>query len=399
MTQNPPKISEIDATLIAQLEASLAQVIPILPKSWLRVLTKALSGLYILLYRYAGFIFLQLFVASATIKPVEIFGRVIRPLIEWGRLIGVGDPVGATQAQLTISIVVTNQTGQLDSGTQFINSTNGVTYLLNASVLLDATTVTGTITAQSDQSGGDGSGAIGNLAVSDTVEFANPLANVNRTATVTVIVVSAADEEAETVYRNRVIDRFRKRLQGGALIDYEAWGEETAGIINVYPYTGAIAGHIDVFSEATVASSGSADGIPTAAQLAAVLAAIQLDDNGLASRRPAGSFVNSFPITRKSFETTISGLVVDNPVTVQAEITAAVLAYFAEREPFVSGVTPLPRKDLLTKNDLTTVVTQIVLAAGGFFSSVSFTLTGSGTQQFAYTLLQGEKAKTTVGYI
>ncbi len=399
MAINTPKISEIDATLIAQLEASLAQAIPILPKSWLRVLTKALSGLYILLYRYAGFIFLQMFVASATIEPVEIFGRIIRPLIEWGRLIGVGDPTEATQAQLTIDIVVTNQSGQLDSGTQLVNATNGVTYLLNASVLLDAAIVIGTITAQGDQSGGDGSGTIGNLAVSDTVEFANPLANVNRTATVTVIVVSAADKESETVYRNRVIDRFRKRLQGGALVDYEAWGEETAGIINLYPYTGAIAGHIDVYSEATVASSGSADGIPTAAQLAAVAAAIELDDNGLASRRPAGSFVNSFPITRKSFVTTISGLVVDNPVTVQAEVIASVLVYFAEREPFVSGVTSLPRTDMLTKNDLTTLVTQIVLAAGGLFSSVSFTITGSGTQQFVYTLIQGEKAKSTVDFI
>lgn len=390
-----PKISDVDASLIAQLEASLNQTIPLLPKSWIRVLTKVLSGVYILLYKYAGFIFLQLFVSKATIEEIEVFGRTLSPLIEWGRLIGVGDPLEATQAEFDITLTVENQIGQLDSGAQLINATNGVTYLTLTSVLLDAATVTASVIAAADQTGGDGSGAIGNLNVGDTIEFANTLPNVARSTTISVINVAAANEEAEDIYRQRVIDRFQKRLQGGALVDYEFWGEEVAGIINVYPYTGALPGHIDVYSEATEASSGSPDGIPIAAQLIAVFDAIELDVDGLASHRPANAFVNSFPITRTGFNVQVSGLVVDNPVSVQSTIDAAVVQYFLDRSPFVSGVTPLPRTDGITRNDLLTLITQVVVTAGGSFASATFSLTGVGGPLFTYILGLGEKAKLT----
>lgn len=397
MSLDTPTTQEINDNIIAQLEATLSQTIPLLPKSFLRVLAKALAGVFILLYKYGGFMFLQIFVQTASASDTKILGETVNPLTFWGRLIGVGDPTAATNAELTIDITVTTQSGTLPSGTQLLNADNGVTYLTIGAVALNAATVSATIRAASDQSGGGGAGTIGNLDPGAIVSFANPLSNVARNAVVTAQTVTAADAEATEVYRQRVIDRFQKKPQGGAYADYEAWGEEVEGIINVYPYTSDCPGQVDVYCEATEASSGSADGFPTTAQLEAVLDSIQLDDNGLASRRPAGALANSFSISRTAFVVTVSALVVDNPATVEADITSAVEEYFLGREPFIFGLSILPRKDQITSSGVGGVVNDVVEAAGGVFGGV--VLTEGGTPFSLRTLGIGEKAKATVAFV
>jgi hypothetical protein len=399
MSLQTPTTASINASIIAGLEATLNQTIPLLPKAFNRVLAKVLSGVFILLYKYCGSIFLNIFVATASIKNTTINGILVKPLVFWGRLIGIGDPVAATQAELLIDVTVENQTGSLPSGSQLVRTDTGVTYITIGSVLLDAAVVQATIRAVSDQVDGGGAGAIGNLEPADVVSFANPLPNVARDAVVDSQIVTGADAETTAAYRQRVIDRFQVRPQGGAYADYRIWGEEVAGIINVYPYTGD-PGEVDVYSEATVASSGSADGIPTAAQLTAVLAAITLDDNGLASRRPANAFVNSLPITRSGFDTVISGLVVDNPAQVQTDIEDALIQYYLTAEPYIDGLSIPPRKDRITRSAITGLVEDIVTAASGIFTDVTFDVTTVGGSLELYILQQGEKAKSvTVSFI
>lgn len=399
MALQTPTTKEIRDNIIAQLEATLNQTIPLLPKAFNRVLANALAGVFILLYKYGGFTFLQMFVSTATIEETEINGVMVSPLKEWGRQIGVGDPVPATNAELLIDITVENQTGSLPSGSQLLNADNGVTYITIGAVLLDAPVVQATIRAVSDQTDGGGAGAIGNLQPADVVSFANPLPNVARDAVVDSQIVTGANAEATEVYRQRVLDRWQKRLQGGALSDYEAWGEEVAGIVNIYPYTGANPGEVDVFAEATVESSGDPDGIPTGAQLQAVLDSITLDENGLASRRPANAFVNVFPITRTAFDTNVSDVAADNLAQVQADITAAIEEFYLAAEPFVDGLTIPPRKDRITRSALIGLVEDIVTAAGGTFTTVTFSEDGVGGSLELYVLQEGEKAKSeTVSY-
>ena len=393
MALQTPTTGDISDNIIAQLETTLNQTIPLLPKSFLRVLAKALAAVFIILYKYAGFTFLQIFVATATIEETEINGSLVSPLKAWGRLIGVGDPVAATSAELLIDITVENQTGSLPSGSQLLNADNGVTYITIGSVLLDAATVQATIRAVSDQTGGGGAGTIGNLQPADVVSFANPLPNVARDAVVDSQVVTGADAESTAAYRQRIIDRFQKVPQGGAYADYELWGEEGAGIANIYPYTGA-PGEVDVYAEATVASSGSDDGIPTGAQLQAVADSIELDDAGLASRRPANAFVNVFAITRTGFDTVIDGLVVDNTAQVEADIEAALVDFYLEAEPFIDGLTIPPRKDRITNSALTGLINDIVNAANGIFTEVTFDVTTVGGSLDLYVLQEGEKAKS-----
>lgn len=391
MSLMTPTTKEINDNIIAQLEASLNQTIPLLPKSFLRVLSKALAGVFILLYKYGGFIFLQMFVQTASDQDTEVNGLTVNPLKFWGRLIGVGDPTAATNAELLVNITVTNQTGFLRSNEQLVGANNGVTYITLGSVLLDAPTVQATVRAVSDQDNNGGTGAIGNLDTGDVVSFANPIANVAREASVVSQVVTGANAEETEVYRQRVIDRFQKRPQGGAYADYEQWGEEVEGVLNVYPYTSDCPGQVDVYVEATEASSGSADGIPTPAQLQAVLDSIELNENGLATRRPANALPNTFPITRTAFDVVVSGIVVDDPGQVQADITLAIEEYFTDREPFIDGLSALPRRDRLTRSAIGGAVDDIVSAAGGIFTTVQLTLTTVPLE--LYNLGIGEKAK------
>lgn len=390
MSLSTPTTETISANIISQLEAELNQTIPLLPKSFTRVLAKALAGVFILVYKYAGFMFLQWFVSTATMRETVVNGRTIRPLVEWGRLVGEGDPNPATQAELVVDVTVESQSGSLPSGSQLINTDTGVTYITIGDVLLDAATVQATVRAVSDQQDGGGAGTIGNMQPGETLSFASPLSNVARETTVASQATTGADAESETAYRARVIGRFQRRPQGGAYADYRQWGLTVTGIIGIFPYTGD-PGEVDVYVEATAASSGDPDGIPTSAQLQAVKDAIEQDDNGLASRRPANAFVNTLAITRTAFDIEVSGLNVDDPATAQTDIQNALEDYLSGREPFIAGLSTLPRRDRIAQTAIGGIVDDIVTAQGGTFSGVS--VTENGNTVTVYTLGEGELAK------
>lgn len=386
-----PTTSQVANNVIVQLEASLSQTIPLLPKAFSRVLAKSLSGVVVTLYKYAGFNLLQQFVSSASFGETEVNGRLIRPLVEWGRLIGAGDPLPATQAELTVSVTVTNPSGSLPGGSQLLHASTGVVYQTVAAVLLDAETVTVTARATSDQAGGDGAGTVGNLEVGQMLQFASPLPNVATNATVTGASVVGADGEAEDVYRARIIRRFQRRAQGGAYADYRAWGT-VAGIRNVYPYTGA-PGEVDVYVETT----STPDGIPDSAQLAAVLTSIEYDPEespsptGLANRRPVNAAVNVLPITRTAFDVDIAGFEADDPPAVLEAIEQGLDEFLRAREPYIVGLSALPRLDRVTQGFVAGVVNEIAEANGASVASV--TLRRSGVTILQYNLQHGELAK------
>jgi len=395
MSLSTPTTKEISDNIIAQLESTLNQTIPLLPKSFMRVLAKALGAVFVILYKYAGFIFLQMFVQEASNSETIINGKTLIPLVEWGRLIGVGDPAPATSAELEIQITVNVQSGTLPSSTQLVSTDNGVTYLTLESIILDAPLKTVNVMAVSDQAGGGGVGTIGNLDIGSILSFVNPLANISSNTLVTNQIVTGAEAESTEAYRQRVKDRFQKRPQGGALSDYVLWGTEPVGIINIYPYTSDNPGQVDVYAEATPESSSDPDGIPTGAQLQAVADSINLNQNGLATRRPANALANTLPITRRDFEVTIFGLSVTETAEVQEDITTAIEEYFAEREPFIDGLSIPPRRDRITQTSISSVVEDVVAAAGGVFNGTELFDVLTSSTIGIYSLGIGEKAKVS----
>ena len=77
-------------------------------------------------------------------------------------------------------------------------------------------------------------------------------------------------------------------------------------------------------------------------------------------------------------------------------ISDAIETFLWEREPYVDGVTPLPRKQDINRDDITTIVRDYATAANGTFASVVIKFTISGLAFSVYTLQEGEKAKLTI---
>lgn len=386
MSLETPTTRAISDQIVAQIAAAISQSIPLLPKTFSRVLAWALAGAVVLVYKYAGFIFLQLFVAHASLDETTINGKKVRPLIEWGRLFGVGDPQPATKAELLVAITVTNQTGSIAAGTQLLYAPTRVVYLTTAAVDLDAPTVQVTVRAESDDQGGDGSGDIGNLVAGSVVSFASTPAGVATNAVVVSQSVTAADAESAEAYRARIARRVQRRPQGGAYADYQGWAEEVEGIAHAYPYTGTNPGEVDVYIQATPESSGDPDGIPTGAQITAVEESIQLNEAGLATRRPVGAAVNGRPISLVTFDIEVSNLDPDTAET-RAAIEEGVAEYLKSREPFIVGLSSLPRDDRITDAAVSGIVDDIVSAEGATVTTVEL------TPGPAYTLGPGEKAR------
>ena len=381
MAISPLSVQSINAAIISQVETNIGAAVPILPIAFVRVLAKAFAAVIVLLYKYTGFIWLQLYPISASDEVTTIGGVSLTPLNEWGNLVGAGLPVPAVAAELTATVTVINQTGDpINSGTPLVYEPTGVVYLTTATVLRDAATKVINIVAANDQTNTGGLGAVGNLLAGDLVSFANPIPDVVRDVAVASVVTSGEDGEETPQYRQRIIDRFQKPPQGGALADYEIWGEEAAGIVNCYPYTGSLPGTVEVYCEADPVSSGSPDGIPTAPQLQAALDSINLDVSGIASRRPANALAFTFPITRKSFEVEVYGLEAPDPTATQQAITDALDSLFATYEPFIGGLTVIPR-DRITASEVSGVVFDVAQANSATFSSMLLkTQAGASTQ-------------------
>jgi hypothetical protein len=391
-----PTTADLNAQIVSQIGAQIGQSIPLLPKAFVNVLAKVLAGVFVLLFKYASFSFLQMFVAHASDKETTVNGRKLIPLVELGRLLGVGDPDPATRAELNLTVTVVNQVGTLAAGQQLVRTESGFVYIVLFAVALNAPTVTARVRAISSPNLGDGSGTSGNLQPGDVIEFANTPAGVATKAVVLSQAVTAADAETTDRYRGRVLDKVQKRPQGGAYADYVEWSLDVPGIIHAYPYAGedeggSGPGQVDIYVEADVASSGSADGFPTGAQLTAVLDSINLNGtSGKATRRPVSAAPNVRSITRVSFDYEISGLVPDTSDT-RLLIEEGLTEHMLSREPFIVGLSTLPRNDRITEAAVSGIVDSIVSAQGATVTKVR--LLQSTFEVVAFTLNHGQKAK------
>ncbi len=371
MALSTPTISEITANIVADIEAEYGQTIPILAKAVFRVWAFIQAGVFIILYKFGTEQFKQRFVQTAN----ETFLALL------------GDQVGVvrTPAQIwagTGSVPVTTTGGVIQAGTQLVNNATGIVYIVTPSkaIILSPTE---TMTLQSTV-GGD----ISNLVVNDEITFVSPQPGIGDTVTITIVSQEGADIEPIEQYRQRVLDRYQKQPQGGALADYELWAEEAVNVINAYPYAGTTPGTVEVFIEV----DNQTDGIPTAPQLAAALASINFDPvTGRATRRPVTAEVTTEAIVRTTFVVEVQTLNPDTP-DIREAIDDAVEDLFLDKEPFIQGLSII-RRDTITNAETTSIVSTVASANG---STVNNVVTKEGGVPFALrTLGQGEKAKVT----
>lgn len=382
MALETPTTKAISDNIIAQMDATFGTS---LPKSFTRVMAKSVAAVIILLYKYCGFNFLQMFVSTASMSPTEVNGKTIIPLVEWGRLIGAGDPRPSDPAQLIIAVAVEVIGSTLPAAAQLVYVPTGAVYITTESVVLDAPTVNVTVVATAEFSGTQG-----NLVAGAVLSFANPLSGVSRSALVVTQSVTGADAETPDQYRERVVNRFQTRPQGGAYADYKLWAEETTGVLRAFPYASDFPGQVEVYIE----SATEVDGIPTTAQLEAALDSINYDNaTGQATRRPVGAQVNTLAIIRVGFSVEVQGLSVENEPDVRAEIESALTSYFLGRAPFLVGLSIPPRADRITQTSVNGVIDDIVSLNNGVYTAVILRRGAAITT--LYSLGKGEKAKLT----
>ena len=371
---------------IANIKGQINQTTPDNDKAFNKVIANTQAMQDAQLYRYAIEKAKQNFALTATGDDLDLIGQeydVIRKVAE--------------ASELTVQATGTNGT-IIPLSTDFIGDPNAILYFST-----ELATVAAGITDFDIIS--DQLGVSGNLEVGDTLTIGTQIAGLDASVEVTVIVNLGVEEEVDDVYRLRILDEIRTQGGGGNTADYRKWSQEVAGVARAYPYAGLPFGSTStstppdrtVYIEADV--SIDADGIAPSNMLDDVRDSITTDpDTGIA-RQPLGLtddtlYVES--ISRISIFTEIRNLDVDAAIEsqVKSDIADAIELYLRSIAPYVPGLDPIEeRMDTITDPVMSSIVQDVVGAAGGSVEAVSFGLT-SGTSIPTYTLNPGELVKS-----
>lgn len=364
-----PTTEEIAKQNLTNYEQKINQESPLNDRSFLNVMSQNEAGAATILYKYGQERALQNLAESATGSDLERIGA------EYGII-----KKKAIAAEYIITLPGTNET-IIPATSIFTGVNNGVKYTsLNSEIITGGIA---TITVRSTVIG-----TAGNLNIGDLMKIESQISGAEPTATIITQTVTGANDENEDIFRERVLERIQNPPQGGATVDYRFWSRTVAGVNNAFPYSGLVLpGDITVYIEADLDVSPP-DGIPSQGLLDQVEYAILFDESGLRANMPLGvSNLYVLPISRTPLYVSIAGLVVDNEATVKTNIESALSDYFLSLEPFIDGLTIENKKnDTITEPSVTSIVEDVVSAAGGSVLNVFFGLTpGSIFPQYILT--------------
>ena len=387
-------IEEVQQLLIRSFEHEFNTQLRILPKSFIKILCKVFAGVFIIVYKLVGWYFLQMFPETADWEEVTILGVRLRPLVKLGVLFGVGEPLAGVQWRGIITIDVLTQGSVLYSGTQLKSSVTGKLYIVEETKTLLQTKETVSVVCTEI-------GTVGNLEKNDTLNFVNPYGFIKTEVVVSDVARVGLDNERESSYRNRVVNRFRLQPQGGALADYRIWASEVPGVLNVYPYNdkeqpGGVLLYVSGISDVYV------DRVPDKGLLKKVGEACTYDpQTGRATRKPLtamldpkndGSYSNVKSITVAAFDVAITGVSGIVPADFAQVVKPALQNYFLDRDLYIRGLSDdNNRTNVVSKNHVITVVNQIAVSVKAVFETAE--IQKDGRLVPLYTLDNGELAR------
>ena len=387
-------IEEVQQLLLRSFEREFNTQLRILPKSFIKVLCKVFAGVFIVLYKLVGWYFLQMFPETADWQEVTILGVKLRPLVKLGVLFGVGEPLVGVQWRGVITVDVLTPGSVLYSGTQLKSSVTGKLYITEETkTVLQAKESISVVCTET--------GTAGNLEQNDTLNFINPYGFIKTESVVSGVTRVGLDNELESSYRNRVVNRFRLQPQGGSLADYRIWASEVPGVLNVYPYNdkeqpGGVLLYVSGISEVYT------DRVPDGGLLKKVGEACTYDpETGKATRKPLtavldpkddGSYTNVKPVTVAAFDVVISGVSGVTPADFAQVVKPALQNYFLDRDLYIRGLSDdNNRVNVISKNHIIAVVNQIAVSVKAVFGTAEIKK-GAGVIDM-YTLDNGELAK------
>ncbi|NIA28346.1 MAG: hypothetical protein GWP06_00360 [Actinobacteria bacterium] len=371
------------------IESKINQTTPGADKAYNKVLAGLLSMLYTILLKFATDRAKEVLTISASIIGLRVIGQ--------GRNI---EEKVATSAVHTFEVPALFGT-IIETSVIYTGDANGVRYQPNAQVTAAVTNIA-TITATALTPG-----VVGNLAVGQTLQADRQVSGAETQGTITVIVTTAANAEEVEAYRQRLLDDERTEGGGSDSADYRKNAEKTPGVNRAFPYTGnstyletglGTINPVAITIYIKADESIDPDGVPTAQLLLDADEYIKTDqDTQLANQVLTGdidSLREVLPIFNTTFFVVVSGFDVSGDVKalVKSDIETALKAYFRSVQPFILGLDfILDKNDEVTVPSVSSVVEDVVKAAGGKFTAATFNV-GAGSL-LSFTLEVGELAK------
>lgn len=363
----------------------------LLPKSFIVVLSKVFAGVFVILYKQVGWFYLQLFPDTASFETVDILGHTINPLVQLGKLFGVGEPTSGQTWEGRIAVSVVSEGRAITAGTQLKSDKTGFVYLVSQTVTTENESVTVPVYCSQP-------GTAGNLEAGDTLKFVSPLGFVATSAIVTESTLTGTDDESEEHYRSRVVNRYSSQPQGGALSDYRSWAFDAEGVLQTYPYNGEnspgdveiyVAGITDIYP----------DRVPDRALCVAVGEACTFDpETGIANRRPLtaildpendGTYLNIKPVSIVSVDVYVTDVTGIDPSDFGASFKSSLNTYLLGREPYIRGLSDdNNRTNVIQTNSLISIANTVATSLKGQFGTVTMQIEEITLAN--YTLGKGE---------
>lgn len=375
-----PSIKEINTNISNDLRSKLNLSIDYLKKT-LDAFALVLSAQYHLVYLYLSDIQDNIFPDKATTSDQG--GTLERQGMIYMNRNPFPDSVGSFKVSVTGvagSVLRVNLT--FKSNEDALNP--GQVYILDS-----AYTLTGT--ADEIEIRSIGAGVDYNLNVADKLTITEPVIGVDKTVTVTEVLVQPKAGETTELYRSAILNAIQLEPQGGSRADYRQWCTDAQGVRLVYPYVPDVdTGDISLYVEATLVDSNDGKGTPTSTILTDVEDVIEQDPDTTKpinerGRRPMQANVTVLPIVLVPVDVTIKGLNVDT-TAVRASINSSITDLLYNVRPFISGADLRRNKnDILYSGKVQSVVTD-TLTNGNFFNLLTLYVDGNEITSYEFTL-------------
>ena len=375
-----PSIKEINTNISNDLRSKLNLSIDYLKKT-LDAFALVLSAQYHLVYLYLSDIQDNIFPDKAT--TADQGGTLERQGMIYMNRNPFPDSVGSFKVSVTGvagSVLRVNLT--FKSNEDALNP--GQVYILDS-----AYTLTGT--ADEIEIRSIGAGVDYNLNVADKLTITEPVIGVDKTVTVTEVLVQPKAGETTELYRSAILNAIQLEPQGGSRADYRQWCTDAQGVRLVYPYVPDVdTGDISLYVEATLVDSNDGKGTPTSTILTDVEDVIEQDPDTTKpinerGRRPMQANVTVLPIVLVPVDVTIKGLNVDT-TAVRASINSSITDLLYNVRPFISGADLRRNKnDILYSGKVQSVVTD-TLTNGNFFNLLTLYVDGNEITSYEFTL-------------
>lgn len=377
--------------LIESFQEKFNNKLRLLPKSFIVILSKVLSVIFVLPYKVCGWFYLQLFPDTASFDRVNVMGISLQPLVKLGVNIGVGEPTSGQAWEGLVSATVVTEGQAITAGTQLKSDVTGLMYVVSETVTTEGQSVNVPVYCVQSGSGG-------NLAQGDEIKFVSPLGFIAQDAVVASTTKEGLDEETADHYRARVVNRYSTQPQGGALSDYRIWSYDAPGVLQTYPYNGEdspgdveiyVAGNTDVYP----------DRVPGRELCVAVGEACTYDpETGIADRKPLtaildpdhnGTYRNIQPVSIVTVDVYVTAVAGVDVSDFGAAYKSVCDDYLLGREPYIRGLSDENNKtNSIQKNTLIALANSVATSLKAQFGTVKMNI--NNVQVDNYNLDRGE---------